>query len=207
MKKYLLLFVLLSNLLLAACQPSAASPTSAPTTATNGATPQGSKSYPAPGSESKAYPAPKGTQANGAPAKNVAAPTESTTDKSLGGYPAPQGTNGSAFPVTADDAAMVKGNFMMDSATLQPVANQPGQADVMAQGSLPTNCNKPRVVVPAPDADKKILIQAYSLVEKGKICTQAIEPFNGKLATLSGLPSGKYTVMVNEVNAGELTVP
>ncbi|HEX9019285.1 MAG TPA: hypothetical protein VF806_08865, partial [Anaerolineaceae bacterium] len=78
---------------------------------------------------------------------------------------------------------------------------------LLASGSLPTPCNQPRVKLNPPDAQHKIVVEAYSVIEKNKVCTQNITPFQGRLATLGGYPSGKYSVVVNDKPAGDLTVP
>ena len=199
MKKNLVLLLLSTALIMAVLQGCAPNPTQAPISTVQPVL--------------NATPSLEAIPGYAAPAVvNPATTNPDETNSAVSGYPAPQGNtlpNGvsSDFaPVTADDG-MVRGNFFIDSATLKPDASHPGQADLTVVGSLPTPCNLPRVMVSPPDAQNKIVVQAYSVMEKGKICTQNIEPFDGKLATISGFPSGKYTVMVNDKPAGELTVP
>lgn len=179
---------------LSACQPSAGSQP--------GKDPTGSSALITP--PASGYPA---TLEN-PPAAGGERPDPATPDAA---YPAPADSGASAlwlaYPPAAGDDAMGRANFFVDSAELRPVEGAPGQADLYVEGSLPTPCNQPRLTVNPPDAEKKIVIEIYSLVPKDKMCTQVIQPYSGKLATLAGYPSGTYTVMVNEVAAGELVVP
>jgi hypothetical protein len=102
---------------------------------------------------------------------------------------------------------MTRGDFTIASASLQASPDYPGQTDLIASGSLPTTCHQPRVKLNPPDAQNKITVEAYSVIEKDKACAQTVQPFEGRLATLGGYPSGKYSVVVNGLSAGELVVP
>lgn len=198
MKKSLILLLSVAILALAACQPAsktATAPAASPTQSVQ--IPAVQNAYPAatnPAAPAAAYPA--GT---------------SQSDNAMTAYPSPNTAGsagvGSAFPPADADANMARGNFLLDSASLQASAGQPGQADLMGSGSLPTPCNQLRVKLNPPDAQNKIVVEVYSVVEKDKNCAQTLKAFQGKLATLGGYPSGKYTVVVNDKPAGELTVP
>ena len=195
MKKSLILLLGVALLALAACQPAAQTP--AATVATQSSQPVAPQS---------GYPA----ATAGAPAG--AYPAQATSGAATDGtsaYPAPQNAAGpgSLYPPTDADSAMTRGDFTLASASLQPRADAPGQADLIAAGSLPTACSQIRVRLNPPDAQNKIVVEVYSVVEKDKSCAQTLQPFDGKLALLGGYPSGKYTVVVNDKPAGELTVP
>ena len=195
MRKSLILLLGVVILALAACQPAAQAPANtAPTQSGQPVAPQ--NGYPAvtAGAPADAYPV-------------QATPGEVTNTMSA--YPSPQNANqpGSLYPPADADNAMTRGNFALDGASLQARADEPGRADLVATGSLPTPCNQIRVKLNPPDAQNKIVVEVYSVVEKGKICTQNLKPFQGKLALLGGYPAGKYTIVVNDKPAGELTVP
>lgn len=196
MKKRLILLLVAALLALAGCQPTASTPALAPTTV---AQPE------LPTSAGAAYPSPAEVIPNAAyPAQT----TPNTANSPQDAYPSPNSVGiGSAFPPTDGDAAMTRGEFKITHASLQASPDQPGQADLIASGSLPTSCHQLRVKVNPPDAQNKIIVEAYTVVEKDKACTQAVQPFDGRLATLGGYPSGKYSVVVNDQAAGELDVP
>lgn len=196
MKKSLILLLGLALLTLAACSPS----TQTPANANPGVAPtQGNQ----PNAAQAGYPAAVPTDAY--PVQSTPGEVNST----MNAYPAPQNPNepGSLYPPADADNALTRGNFILDSASLQARADEPGRADLVATGSLPTSCNQIRVKLNPPDAQNKIAVDVYSVAEKGKICTQALKPFQGKLALLGGYPAGKYSVVVNDKPAGELTVP
>jgi len=137
-------------------------------------------------------------------------PTEPAVIES--GYPAPgTGENAqnelSLFPPTEADTALTQGNFFIDSVLITQNPADPAKFDVMVEGSLPTPCNEPRAAVSAPDTDNKIVVNIYTVVDPNMICTQVIKPFAGSVATLGGYPSGTYTVIVNDVSAGEIAIP
>jgi hypothetical protein len=126
-------------------------------------------------------------------------------------YPAPGQDPGeamfSAYPPAPDDRNLERGNFFVDAVTLQPVADTPGTVEVYVEGSLPTPCNEPRVEVYPPDASNRIVVELYSVIDPEMMCIQVIEPFTGQIATLSGYPSGTYSVVVDNQTVGELVVP
>ena len=71
----------------------------------------------------------------------------------------------------------------------------------------PNNTNKApvtrlRVSVNPPDGQKRIDLDVYSVVEKGKICTDSLEPFDVTIP-LGSFSGGKYSVWVNGEKLGE----
>ncbi len=147
------------------------------------------------------YPAPTGSAATNPSAAQAANPGTA--------YPAPTEQNavGSSFPPQPGDQDMSQQKFFLDSASLQPDQAHPGWTELMVQGSLPTPCNILRVQVNPPDNQNNIVVNAYSVYPKDKICNQMIQPFTGRIAILGDYPAGKYTVVVNDKTAGELNVP
>ena len=186
MKKALILLSLTLVLLLAACQSSTATPSPSPT----GASPLNPSAnegypYPPPGATPTeyAYPAPQSGSNNVEPSSAQPA------------YPAP-GSNGGQ-----------RGEFFIEKVELQPNPSQPGQMDVYVAGSLPTPCNQPQATVNPPDSNNKIVVEVYSTVTADQICTQVLQPYEGVIASISGLASGQYTVVVNDQPAINLTIP
>lgn len=113
----------------------------------------------------------------------------------------------SAFPPLPGDGEMERGSFFVEAGMLMPVTGQPGQARLAVEGFLPTPCNQPRARITPPDAQKRIMVELYSVMPRGMVCAEVIKPFAGVVATLSELTAGEYTVMVNEQEVGTLIVP
>jgi hypothetical protein len=115
--------------------------------------------------------------------------------------PSPTPTGESYAPRAGDDA-LVRSKFFLDKAGTR-VAKRDGQFVVDLKGSLPTPCNQPRVVVDAPDAQNRIVLEAYSVIDPNRMCNQMVQPFEGTIA-LGNLPQGHYTVWVNGEEIGEI---
>jgi hypothetical protein len=112
-----------------------------------------------------------------------------------------------AYPPAEGEGAFQRGNFFVDSVRLEPVAGTPGAFELWLQGSLPTPCNAPRVDISQPDANNRIVVDAYSVVDPDVMCTQVIQPFDGVVARLSSYPAGDYTVVVNDQPPVTFTIP
>ena len=189
MKRNLLIVHLILILLLGACQ----------STPNKAAEPTAAVDAPAPtkAPEATATPIPV-ANAYAPPVDPYAAPGVDAA--------APEGnTHGSLFPLAAGDEGKENSKFFVDSVELKP-ASAANYTDVVVNGNLPTPCNELKVNVTAPDNQNKIVIQVYTLIEKGKVCTEQLKPFSGPVASLGGYPAGKYTVIVNDQTAGEFTI-
>jgi hypothetical protein len=119
-------------------------------------------------------------------------------------YPPP--VDGAVYPPIAGDEDMEPSKFFLDEVELISRPENPNYIDVFVTGSLPTPCNQLRAKVTPPDNNNRIVIQLYSLVETGKMCTQQIQPFEGPVAHLGGYPAGTYSIVVNDQPAGEFTI-
>ena len=95
-------------------------------------------------------------------------------------------------------AAIDSQNVAYDAAQKQPV--------LALSGSLPTPCHQLQTEVSKPDAQNRIQVSVYTLVNPNTICTQVIKPFE-KAVPLGALPPGTYTIYVNNAQVGEVTVP
>ena len=111
----------------------------------------------------------------------------------------------SGYPPIPGDESLTRGAFFIDAVAV--VSETPGTAQVVVNGSLPTPCNQPRALVNPPDNDNRIVIEVYSLIDPGQVCTQVIKLFDGPVATLTGYAPGTYQVVVNDQPAGEFVVP
>jgi hypothetical protein len=59
--------------------------------------------------------------------------------------------------------------------------------------------------VSKPDAQNRIQVEAYSVIDPNRLCTQVISPFETQI-TLGSFTSGKYSVYINGEYLGEFTV-
>jgi hypothetical protein len=131
------------------------------------------------------------------PAATEPAATPPTPDQPVSSddTPAPQ----IASPTPADSNLM-RSNVYLDSADLLTLESYPLQFTLVLSGDLPTPCNQLRVDVSPPDAEKKINVDVYSVIQPDMACAQVLEPFE-KNIPLGSFPTGHYTLWVN----GELT--
>jgi hypothetical protein len=163
--------------LLAACVPATSSSPSATQPVEQ---PTSTTAAPSP------YPAPLATDAAGQP-------------KNLTSYPYP--------PATEPNASnMMRGEVFVDKSELVPSKSNPEQYSLEISGSLPTPCNVLKFNVGSPDNQNRIQVELYSLIETDKMCAQVLEPFDTSIP-LGSLKSGKYTVMLNDNQVGELVIP
>ncbi len=106
------------------------------------------------------------------------------------------------YAVKAGDANLSRGNVFINSAELVVRESYPPQISLLLEGGLPTPCHQLRVVVPQPDAENRIMVEAYSVVDPAAICIQVIENFS-QAVEMGTYASGHYTVFVNGKLVGE----
>lgn len=113
-------------------------------------------------------------------------------------------TTGPKYQPQAEDKDLQRGNAMIDVANsdLLTLETYPLRFNLVLRGSLPTPCHQLRAVVNAPDAENKINIEAYSVVDPETVCAQVIEPFETTVG-LGSFPAGHYTVLVNGEQVAE----
>ena len=103
------------------------------------------------------------------------------------------------------DSALTRAVFFLNKkdTSLLTLESYPLQFTVSLKGSLPTGCHQPRMVVNPPDADNKIVIEAYSVVNPNRVCAQMIQMFEGNIS-LGSFPKGHYSIWVNDEKIGEI---
>ena len=105
----------------------------------------------------------------------------------------------------AGDSALLRDEIKIDSATLNPTITPPGQVTLDFTYFPPTPCHKLRVEVGQPDAQKRINVSAYAVIEKDKACAlmALATPLQASL-NLGSFPHKRhYSVWLNGVKAGE----
>jgi hypothetical protein len=100
------------------------------------------------------------------------------------------------------DSNFSRGNVFIDSTDLLIMESYPVQIALVLKGSLPTPCNKLRVVANPPDEQNRIQVEVYSVINPAETCIQVLEPLDANIG-LGSFPSGHYTVWVNGEMVGE----
>ncbi len=102
------------------------------------------------------------------------------------------------------DAALMRGDLRIASATVSVAGSNPGQASLHFAYFPPTPCYALRVEVSQPDAQNRIKVSAYGLAPKDKPCTlmALTTPLQAQLS-LGAYPKGHYTVWLNGKNVGQ----
>jgi hypothetical protein len=120
----------------------------------------------------------------------LSACTPATTKPSMDGPPE---TTSTPFPA---DSNPLRGNVYLDSTELLTLESFPLQFTLVFKGNLPTPCHQLHVEVGPPDADNRINVDVYSVVQTDMACVQVLEPFEQNLP-LGSFPAGHYTLWVN----------
>ena len=197
----ILLIVLLSGLIVACQQDKpVTSPEPSPELNVTLALPatSGSSSSPeypppaVPGGQSDVYPAPSG---------------EGVNPESPNPYPLPG--QAAAIPVSGyepspEDQNLQRGEVFLEMADskIMSLESYPLQVNLVLKGNLPTPCHMLRVVITPADAEKRLQVEVYSVVDPNKVCTQVLEPFEATIP-LGSYASGKYSVYINGKLLGE----
>lgn len=164
-------------LLLAACQPAAVSTQSVPATV-----PATTPGYP-PADPTTAY----------------LAPQPDTPNNGI--------TMVDGYPVLPGDENKAPGSFFIEKGELRSNPSNPAQTDLFVAGQLPTQCHEVRAYINPPNENKTLVVRVYSVADTGKVCTQALQPYEGVIATFTDIPAGTYTVFANDMNIGEIAIP
>jgi hypothetical protein len=106
------------------------------------------------------------------------------------------------FAPQPDDTNLTRGTVYINEASLIIRESFPPQISLTLAGDLPTPCNQLRAEIHPPDAENKIMVDVYSVVDPTQVCIQVLEPFEESI-DLGTFPTGHYTVWVNGEMAGE----
>jgi hypothetical protein len=106
----------------------------------------------------------------------------------------------------AGDEKMQRANVFIDSVQILTLESFPPQFMVSVAGNLPTPCHELRSDVSGPDAQNRIDVEVYSLVDPETICIQVLQPFQENI-NLGSFQTGTYQVFVNGEKAGEIVAP
>lgn len=106
------------------------------------------------------------------------------------------------FSPQPDDSKFTRGNIFIEESGLLIRESYPPQIVLGISGNLPTPCHQLRAEISDPDADNKIHVEIYTVVDPAVMCTQVLQPFQENIE-LGTFPSGHYSVWVNGELVGE----
>jgi hypothetical protein len=118
---------------------------------------------------------------------------------SPGAYPSP-------LEPLPDEGSLNRGEVFIDEILILTMESFPPQFLLQVAGSLPTPCHHLRAEVSDPNAENRIDVEIYSLVDPDDVCIQVLESFQQGI-NLGSYPQGNYTVFVNGEQAGEIEAP
>jgi hypothetical protein len=144
-----------------------------------------------------AYPQPYPPMQPDNPYPNISGPSP---------YPASGDRQPSPWQPQPGDVALTRGEAFVNNHQILVLESFPPQFMLNLEGALPTPCHQLRVDVQPPDAQNRIQVSVYSLVDPTAVCIQVLSSFQANVR-LDHLPAGKYTVLVNNVDVGQIEVP
>ena len=100
------------------------------------------------------------------------------------------------------DAKLTRGHVFIEEKGLVIRESYPPQIALGISGNLPTPCHEIRAEISDPDAENKINVDVYSVVDPNMICTQVLKPFMENIE-LGTFPTGHYSVWLNGEMVGE----
>ena len=109
---------------------------------------------------------------------------------------------GDPYEPQPGDDTLTRGNVFIQEMDILIRESFPPQIALALSGEFPTPCHQLRVQVGEPDADNRIDVDAYTVVNPDLACIQVIEPFTASI-DLGTFPGGHYSVWVNDELASE----
>ncbi|GAB1471973.1 hypothetical protein MASR2M66_28510 [Chloroflexota bacterium] len=107
-----------------------------------------------------------------------------------------EGSTPNVYAPQPGDDLLQNGPVYIDKSEVLTLESSPLQFKLHIMGNLPTPCNALRVSVNPPNADHKIMVDAYSMSDPNKMCTQVLQPFDVNIP-LGSFPKGTYTLWIN----------
>ena len=101
-----------------------------------------------------------------------------------------------------DDVNLSRESIFIEETGVLIRESYPPQIALEISGNLPTPCHQLRAATTEPDAENKINVDVYAVVDPNMLCTQVLKPFSENIE-LGTFPSGHYSVWVNGELAGE----
>ena len=100
------------------------------------------------------------------------------------------------FHPSPTDSNLRRENVYPDSTELLIMESYPLQFMLALKGNMPTPCNQLRIAASPPDAQNKIEMDVYSVVDPNTACAEMLQPFEVNFP-LGSFPTGHYTLWMN----------
>ncbi len=120
----------------------------------------------------------------------ASAPDSSTNSET------PSANQPPTYAPQAGDDQLLRGEAFVESFDMLVLESFPLQFVFNLEGSLPTPCHQIRAIVSPPNADNRIDIELYTVVDPNTICVQVLEPFQINIP-LGSFPTGRYHLFIN----------
>jgi len=114
----------------------------------------------------------------------------------------PNSTGSNGYAPQDSDSSMIRSEAYIDSSGLLILESYPLQFMLNIKGSLPTPCNALRILVNPPDAENKIYVDVYSVINPDQVCVQVLSPFEVNVS-LGSFATGHYILFVNRSQVAE----
>ena len=108
------------------------------------------------------------------------------------------GVFATVFSPQPGDDKLTRDDVLLDTAASQLILSgtQPNAVSAKLKGSMPDPCHQLRIVLTPADAQNKITLEVYSLVDSTTACITVIQPFLVNVP-LGSFSSGHYSVYLN----------
>ncbi len=116
--------------------------------------------------------------------------------------PAPDLAGTPGFEPQPGDSDLMRGLAFLDDAAVVMLDTAQPRVVLTVIGNKPTGCHQLRVAAGRPDAQNRIPVDVYTVVDPTMMCTQVLSPFHAD-ANLGTFPPGAYTLVIN---GGELEI-
>jgi hypothetical protein len=100
----------------------------------------------------------------------------------------------------------MRGNVFIDRTNLLTMESFPLQFMLEIAGNLPDPCHELRVQVNEPDAENRIFVEVFSVVDPDTMCIQVLQPFQ-EYVNLGSFPDGEYTLFLNGDEIAKFSTP
>ncbi len=105
------------------------------------------------------------------------------------------------------DEKLQRKAIQVSNAEIITSSSLPIRAIVTFTYTLPTVCHQLRAAVSAPDADNRIDLEFYTLVDPNQACIMIVRDTVSDGIMLGSLPAGAYSFWTNGEKLGEITLP
>jgi hypothetical protein len=94
------------------------------------------------------------------------------------------------------DLNLTREDAYVTSSDLLTMESMPLQFSLNIKGNLPNPCHRLRISPNPPDAENRINVEVYSLLDPAQICVQTTKAYDVNFP-LGSYPSGHYILLVN----------